>query len=351
MKRFDFVQPASVAEALRVWHPGAVWLGGGTNLLDLMKGGVMLPDTVIDINRLADLRGITTLDDGSLRIGALVSNAELADDTGFAHDFPMVAEALLSGASGQLRNAATVAGNLMQRTRCAYFQDTTAACNRREPGTGCDARGGVDSHTAVLGFGDACITTHPSDFCVPLAALDAVVEVQGPDGAREVALRDFHLLPGETPERETALEPGEIIVALRLPAEAKGFAAHARYLKVRDRTSYAFATTSAAAALRVEGGVIAEARLSLGAIAAKPWRVTEAEALLVGHAPDAAPFDQAAARALEGAVPSNDNGWKIALARRTAIRALELAAAGTPERMPALPASLFADHDGDHAHV
>ncbi|MCF7702357.1 FAD binding domain-containing protein [Loktanella sp. M215] len=351
MKRFDFIQPATVAEALKAWHPGAAWLGGGTNLLDLMKGGVMQPDTVIDINRLADLRGITALDDGSVRIGALVSNADLAHDADFARDFPMVAEALLSGASGQLRNAATVAGNLMQRTRCAYFQDTTAACNRRAPGTGCDARGGVDSHTAVLGFSDGCITTHPSDFCVPLAALDAVIEVQGRDGAREIALRDFHLLPGDAPERETALRPGEIIVALRLPAEAKGFAGHSRYLKVRDRTSYAFATTSAAAALRIEGGVIAEARLSLGAVAAKPWRVTEAEALLVGHAPDAAPFDQAAERALEGAAPSHDNAWKITLARRTAIRALELAAAGTPARVPALPASPFADQDGDHAHV
>ena len=180
MKRFDFIQPATVAEALKAWHPGAAWLGGGTNLLDLMKGGVMQPDTVIDINRLADLRGITALDDGAVRIGALVSNADLAHDADFARDFPMVAEALLSGASGQLRNAATVAGNLMQRTRCAYFQDTTAACNRRAPGTGCDARGGVDSHTAVLGFSDGCITTHPSDFCVPLAALDAVIEVQGP---------------------------------------------------------------------------------------------------------------------------------------------------------------------------
>lgn len=351
MKPFDFIQPATVAEALAAWRPGSAWLGGGTNLVDLMKTGALQPDRVIDITRLPGLDRIETLGDGSTRIGALVRNADLADDVGFAHRFPMVAEALLSGASGQLRNVATVGGNLMQRTRCAYFADANAACNRRLPGTGCDARDGLNDSHAVLGWSDACIATNPSDFCVPLVALDAAVEVQGPGGRREIALRDFHLLPGDTPDRETALEPGELILALRLPADAAAFAAHARYLKVRDRTSFAFATASAAAALRIEGGRISGARLALGAVAATPWRVTEAEALLVGQVPAAALFDRAAEAVLAGAAPSGANAWKIGLARRTAARALEMAAAGTPAQMPALPASPFGAQAKDLAHV
>lgn len=356
MKSFDFVQPASIDEALAAWEPGAAWLGGGTNLVDLMKTGAMQPTRLIDITRLPDLTEIETLEDGSTRIGALVRNADLAHDPDVAHRFPMVAEALLSGASGQLRNAATVAGNLMQRTRCAYFQDPNSACNRREAGSGCDARGSAEEAFAVLGWSEACIATNPSDFCVPLAALDAAVEVQGPEGRREIALADFHLLPGDTPERETALKPGELILAVRLPAEAAGFSQHSRYLKVRDRTSFAFATASSAAGLRMEGGRIAEARLAFGAVAAKPWRVAEAEALLVGQAPDADLFARAAEAALAGAEPSADNAWKIDLARRTAARALSLAAIGTPDRMPSLPASVFGNPvvrapAGELAHV
>lgn len=350
MKRFEFIQPATVEEALAAWQPGAAWLGGGTNLVDLMKAGTIQPDRVIDLNRLPGLDLIEVLPDGAIRIGALVRNADLAHDPEIARRIPMVAEALLAGASGQLRNAATVGGNLMQRTRCPYFQDTHAACNRRQAGAGCDASE-AGSGMAILGWTDACIATNPSDFCVPLAALDAVVEVRGKNGAREIPITEFHVLPGQTPERETALEPGELIVALRLPPEAADFAGHARYLKVRDRTSYAFAITAAAAALRMEAGRITQARLTLGAVAARPWRATEAEALLVGQAPDDALFTRAAEAALADAAPSGDNAWKIDLARRTAARALKMAAAGTPARMPALPASAFADNTGDMTHA
>ena len=350
MKQFEFIQPASLDEALAAWEPGAAWLGGGTNLVDLMKTGAMQPEKVIDITRLPGLAEIETLAEGGVRIGALVRNSDLANDPEIARRFPMVSEALLAGASGQLRNAATVGGNLMQRTRCAYFQDPQAACNRRDPGAGCDARE-AGAGQAVLGWSESCIATNPSDFCVPLASLDAIVEVRGPDGAREIPMAEFHLLPGDTPERETSLAPSELIVALRLPPEAEGFAANARYLKVRDRTSYAFAMTSAAAALRIENGRIAEARLALGAVAAKPWRVTEAEVLLAGQTPDAALFARAAEAALAGATPSGGNAWKIDLARRTAIRALEMAAAGTPAQMPALPASPFGSTAGDFAHA
>jgi xanthine dehydrogenase YagS FAD-binding subunit len=347
MNRFDYARPASVDEAIAAWTPGAAWLGGGTNLVDLMKTGVVAPGKVIDLRHLAGLARIEMLPDGSARIGAMVRNADLAHDPQFAGAFPMVAEALLSGASGQLRNAATVGGNLMQRTRCAYFQDAHSACNRRVPGAGCDALQGDNSGLAVLGWSAACIATNPSDFCVPLAALDAVIEVQGPDGKRDIPFADFHRLPGDTPERETALEPGELIVALRLPATAAAFAAHSRYLKIRERTSFAFALVSAAAALRIEGGRIAEARLALGAVAARPWRLPAAEAVLVGQEPGLEAFARAADAAVKGARPSGDNGHKIELARRAAIRALTLAAAGTPARMPALPASLF----GDLAHA
>jgi xanthine dehydrogenase YagS FAD-binding subunit len=201
----------------------------------------------------------------------LVRNSDLAHDPGFAKSYPAVAEALLSGASAQLRNAATVGGNLLQRTRCGYFYDTASACNKRQPRTGCDAREGENHLHAVLGWSDACIATHPSDFCVPLVALDAVVEIEGRTGRREVALDALYRLPGVTPEQENNLEPGDLIIAMRLPPGASAFSAHARYVKVRERTSYAFAVVSAAAGLRIEGGTIREARLALGGVAAKPW--------------------------------------------------------------------------------
>ncbi len=352
MKTFDYVRPASVAEAVAAAsEPGAAYLAAGTNLLDLMKGDVTRPIRLVDISHLPDLDRIEDLADGSVRIGALVRNADLAHDRTFARRFPVVAEALLSGASAQLRNAATVGGNLLQRTRCAYFYDVASACNKRAAGSGCDARGGDNRLHAILGWSENCIATHPSDFCVPLVALDAVVEVEGRAGQREIALEQFHRLPGDTPERENMLEPGEMIVALRLPPPAAHFAAHSRYLKVRERTSYAFAVVSAAAALRFENDTIAEARLALGGVALKPWRARETELILAGARADAALFRRAAEAALAPAKPSGDNDFKIELARRIVMRALTLAAAGTPERIPALPASPFASVSGANIHA
>jgi len=352
MKTFDYVRPGTVQEAVAAAsQPGAAYLAAGTNLLDLMKGGVSRPNRLVDISHLPDLDRIEDLADGGVRIGALVRNADLAHDRSFARRFPAVAEALLSGASAQLRNAATVGGNLLQRTRCAYFYDVASACNKRDPGAGCDARGGENRLHAILGWSESCIATHPSDFCVPLVALDAVVEIEGKAGRREIPLEKFHRLPGDAPERESMLEPGEMIVAVRLPAEAVRFAAHARYLKVRERTSYAFAVVSAAAALRFEDETIADARLALGGVAMKPWRAREAELILAGARPDGSLFHRAAEAALAAAKPSGDNGFKIELARRIVVRALSLAAAGAPERMPALPASPFAAISGDVIHA
>jgi xanthine dehydrogenase YagS FAD-binding subunit len=351
MNRFEYIRPATVSEAVAAAAvPGSAYLAAGTNLLDLMKGGIVSPERLIDVSRLPGLDRIEPLPDGGVRIGALVRNADLAYDPTVSKRFPAVAEALLSGASAQLRNAATVGGNLLQRTRCAYFYDPASACNKRQPGTGCDARGGENRLHAVLGWSEACIATHPSDFCVPLAALDAVVEIEGQAGRREVTLEEFHLLPGTTPERESVLMPGELVVAVRLPGAATRFAAHARYLKLRERTSYAFAVVSAAACLRVEDGVIAEARLALGGVAAKPWRARAAEAALADVRPNAEVFRRAAELALAEARPSGDNAFKIELARRIVVRALALAAAGTPDRVPVLPDSPFAPIPGGALH-
>jgi xanthine dehydrogenase YagS FAD-binding subunit len=347
MKSFDYVKPVSIAEAIAAARaPGAAYLAAGTNLLDLMKGGVSRPDRLVDVSHLPGLDRVEKLSDGSLRIGALVRNADLAHDSAFAKTYPAVAEALLSGASAQLRNAATVGGNLLQRTRCAYLYDVASACNKRAPGSGCDARGGDNDMHAVLGWSDGCIATHPSDFCVPLVALDATVEIEGHGGRREMRLEDLHRLPGTTPEQETVLETGDLIVALKLPAEARNFASHARYLKVRERTSYAFAVVSAAAHLTLAGGRIRQARVALGGVAAKPWRAREAEALLAGTDATTQNFRLAAEAALAAAKPPGDNVFKIELAQRIIVRALNLAAAGTPERVAALPASPFSIHSG-----
>jgi xanthine dehydrogenase YagS FAD-binding subunit len=351
MNNFEYVRPATVREAVAAAaEPDAAYLAAGTNLLDLMKGGITRPRRLVDISHLPDLDRIEELAGGGVRIGALVRNAELARDRNFARRFPAVAEALLSGASAQLRNAATVGGNLLQRTRCAYFYDVASACNKRDPGSGCDARAGDNRLHAILGWSERCIATHPSDFCVPLVALDAVVEIEGAAGRREIPLEMFHRLPADAPHRESMLEPGEMIVAVRLPPEAARFATHSRYLKVRERTSYAFAVVSAAAALCIEGGTIAAARLALGGVAMKPWRARQAEPLLVGARADASIFRRAAEAALAEAKPPGENGFKIELARRIVMRALALAAAGTPERMPALPASPFATVSGVAIH-
>jgi xanthine dehydrogenase YagS FAD-binding subunit len=343
MNRFEYVRASSVAEAVAAaGAPHAAYLAGGTNMLDLMKSDITHPAKLVDISHISELSRIDFLPDDGVRIGALVRNSDLAYDPKFAATYPMVAEALLSGASAQLRNAATTGGNVMQRTRCPYFYDTASACNKRTPGAGCEAVGGATRLHAVLGWSAHCITTHPSDFCVPLAALNAVVEIAGPSGQRNIALTAFHCLPGTTPDVETVLAPGEMITAVRLPPAASGFAAHARYLKIRDRTSYAFAVVSVAAALRMEGGVIAEARIALGGVAAKPWRAEAAEAALASQHPGDETFRKAADAALADAEPSGDNAFKIELARRLIARTLRTAAAGTPEHTPALPASVFA---------
>ncbi|MGU3540883.1 FAD binding domain-containing protein [Methylobacterium sp. A54F] len=345
MNLFGYTRAGSVAEAVAAAsEPGAAYLAAGTNLLDLMKGGIATPAHLVDITRLPGLDRIEPAPDGGTRIGALVRNSDLARDAHVAATYPMVAEALLAGASAQLRNAATTAGNLLQRTRCPYFYDTASPCNKREPGAGCQAIGGATRIHAVLGQSEHCIAVNPSDFCVPLAALGAVVEIAGRAGTRTVPLTEFHRLPGDHPERETVLEAGELVTAVILPAGAEAFAGHARYLKVRDRTSYAFATVSAAAGLTLADGRIGEARLALGGVALKPWRVAEAEDLLRGAPADGTGFADAAARAAEallaGARPSGpDNAFKIELARRVARRVL--ARAGTPARAPALPASPF----------
>jgi xanthine dehydrogenase YagS FAD-binding subunit len=352
MKSFEYLKPATVAEAVSAGAgPGAAYLAAGTNLLDLMKLDVALPDRLVDISRLPGLDRIERLPDGALRIGAMVRNADLAQDPAFARTYPMVAEALLAGASPQVRNAATVGGNLLQRTRCPYFADAASPCNKREPGSGCAARDGENRLQAVLGWSKACIATHPSDFCVPLVALDAMVEIEGTTGRRELPLEALHRLPNGSPHNETALEPGDLIVALRLPAEAADFAPHARYVKVRERTSFAFAVVSAAAALRLEAGTIVEARLALGGVAARPWRTRNGATVLAGQKPGEAVFRRAAEEALAQAAPSGDNTFKIDLAKATLVRALTLAAAGTPDHMPALPASPFSSARGVPAHA
>jgi xanthine dehydrogenase YagS FAD-binding subunit len=350
MNPFDYVRPKTLAEAIAAAsEPGAAYLAAGTNLLDLMKGGIASPSRLVDVSHLDGLDRIDRLADGSFRIGAMVANADLAHDADFAQTYPAIAEALLSGASAQLRNAASVGGNLVQRTRCSYFYDTASACNKRAAGTGCDARGGDNRLHAILGWSEHCIATHPSDFCVPLTAFDAIAEIEGRNGRREVAVEALHRLPGEAPEQDTVLEPGELITAVRLPAAARAFAAHARYLKVRERTSYAFAVVSAAAGLVIENGKIKEARLALGGVAAKPWRAHAAEALLAGNSADQAAYLRAAEAALAEAKPSGDNAFKIELSKRIIVRALTSAAQGTPARVPALPASPFSSLAGANA--
>ncbi|MGB7756480.1 MAG: xanthine dehydrogenase family protein subunit M [Salinisphaera sp.] len=353
MNRFEYIRAESVTEAAtEMARPGSVLLAAGTNLLDLMKVDVLRPKRLIDITHLPDLDRIETMEDGSVRIGAMVRNSDLAFDETFAAAFPAVAEALLSGASPQLRNAATVGGNLLQRTRCRYFYDTASACNKRAPGAGCDAIDGENRGHAILGWSTHCIATHPSDFCVALAAFDATVEIESANDWRCVPLADFHRLPGDDPGNETVLAPGELIVAVRLPAKSAAFAGHARYLKVRERTSYAFALVSAAAGLDfADDGTIRAARIALGGVAPKPWRAEAAEAMLVGGVASPELFAEAGRSALADAEPSGDNAYKIELTQRVVARVLANAAAGTPDTMPALPASPFAPVSGGPVHA
>ncbi|OLP53652.1 FAD-binding molybdopterin dehydrogenase [Rhizobium rhizosphaerae] len=329
MKRFDYLKAGSVAEAVSALaaHPKARLIAGGTNLVDLMKYDVEAPGLLVDINGL-DLKRIEESENGT-RIGALVTNSDLAYHPGINRRFPLLASALLAGASPQLRNAATAGGNLNQRTRCYYFYDTATRCNKRQPGSGCDAIGGVTRIHAILGASDSCIATHPSDMCVALAALDAVVEVEGPNGRRDIPILDYHRLPGETPERDNTLSPGEMVLGIRLEGEASP--RHHTYLKLRDRLSYAFALVSAAVDLKIEDGVVRRARVALGGVAHKPWRDLEAESLLVGRVPSADATDAFIARLLSGAKGQGGNDFKITLAERVIRRALRQAAAGTPQ--------------------
>ncbi|MDC0713832.1 xanthine dehydrogenase family protein subunit M [Stigmatella sp. ncwal1] len=297
-------------------------IGGGTNLVDLMKIHVQNPALLVDINGLplAEIQEV----EGGLRIGALVRNSDLANHPLVRERYPVLSEALLAGASPQLRNMATVGGNILQRTRCAYFRDISQPCNKREPGSGCGAMEGFNRMHAVLGTSAQCIAANPSDMSVALAALDATVHVSGPQGERTVAFGDFHLLPGSTPERETVLRPGELITHVSLPASR--FAARSRYLKVRDRASYAFALASAAVAIELDGKTIKDARVALGGVGTKPWRSAEAEKALIGQPADEVHFKAAAAAALKGAKPRAHNAFKVELARRTLVRVLALAA-------------------------
>lgn len=329
MNRFDYARPASVAEAVQAGAGEQVrYLAGGTNLIDLMKENVDRPTTVIDINRLP-LNAIEELDGGGLRLGALVPNADTAWDARVEQRYPLLSSAILAGASPQLRNAATNGGNLNQRTRCYYFYDVATPCNKREPGSGCGAIGGVNRIHAILGASDQCIATHPSDMCVALAVLDAIVQVTGPDGDRAIPIADYHRLPGDEPWRDNTLKPGELVTGIDLPAE--DFTRNYTYLKLRDRLSYAFALVSIAVAMRVEDGTIAEARVALGGVAHKPWRSTEAEKLLKGQQPSPQAFGFFADALLAGAVGQGQNDFKIPLARKGIVRALKQAAEATPQ--------------------
>lgn len=303
-------------------EPDARFLAGGTTLIDLMKLTVERPTRVVDINALP-LQSIEELADGSLRIGALVRNGDLADHALVRSRYPMLAQALLAGASTQVRNMATAAGNLMQRTRCYYFRDPASACNKRSPGSGCPAQDGYNRIHAVLGTSEHCIATHASDMAVALAALDATLRIDGPSGERSVPLTQFYSAPGTEPARETVLEHGELITAVDVPALP--WAARSLYLKVRDRGSFAFALASAAVALDTDAGHIREARIALGGVATIPWRAAEAEQVLAGRPLDAAAYRAAAEAALAGAAPRKHNAFKVELARRTLIRALSLA--------------------------
>jgi xanthine dehydrogenase YagS FAD-binding subunit len=337
MNSFSYERAMAPEQALRAGSAdGAKFLAGGTNLVDLMKYGVEKPTSLIDINHL-DWDQVTTSPDGSTRIGAMVRNSDLANHAVIKSQYPLLSQALLSGASPQLRNMATTGGNLLQRTRCYYFNDVSfPACNKRAPGSGCAAIQGYNRIHAILGqtdkgpkSGESCIATHPSDMCVAMAALSASVEVESPKGKRTIPFSEFHRLPGSAPWVETALRAGELIVAVTLPP-AK-FSRNACYLKVRDRNSYAFALISVAAGLEITNGEIASAGLTLGGVALKPWRLIEAEKALLGKVPTPEDFRKAAEILLHGAHGYEHNTFKIELAKQSVVRALTLASRGTTE--------------------
>lgn len=321
MNPFTFARAQDVQDAVRQGAAaGSRYLGGGTNLVDLMRETIERPAQLVDVSGLS--QRIDERPDCSLLVGAAVRNTALAEHRAVRTRFPLLARAIASGASGQIRNMATVAGNVLQRTRCAYFYDREGAhCNKRNPGEGCDALQGVHRMHAVLGASSACIATHPSDMCVALAALDAVVHLQGVGEARQVPFASFHLLPEDHPERETVLQPGELITAIEIPALA--FGANSTYRKVRDRASYAFALVSVAAALEVRDGVVSDVRLALGGVAHKPWRAATLEQMLRGQPADAVHFEAAARAEMADAKPLRDNAFKIPLAQRTMVAVLD----------------------------
>ena len=330
MHAFDFMRPGDAEAAIRAAaqtktaQQGADvrFLAGGTTLLDLMKLNVETPARLVDINRLPFAK-VEASPDGGLRIGATVRNSDLAYHPTVRRDYLVLSEAILAGASAQLRNMATTAGNLLQRTRCMYFRDTAMPCNKREPGSGCPAIGGSNRTLAVLGTSESCIATNPSDMNVALAALEATVHVQGTKGTRAVPIGEFHLLPGQTPERETVLEPGDLITHVTLPPPVAG--SKQLYLKLRDRASYEFALASAAVVLTLASGRVTRARVALGGVGTKPWRSPEAEAALVGQPAEAASFRRAAEAALRDARPQSENAFKIELAKRCLAHALQTA--------------------------
>jgi xanthine dehydrogenase YagS FAD-binding subunit len=332
MHMFEFIRPPDPAAAIagaaqsKTAQQGAEvrFMGGGTTLIDLMKLNVEAPARVLDINRLP-LDKIERASDGGLKIGATVRNSDLAYQPDVQRDYSVLSQAILNGASAQIRNMATVAGNLLQRTRCVYFRDTAMPCNKREPGSGCPAITGSNRTLAILGASEHCIATNPSDMCVAMAALEATVHIHGPKGSRAIPFGDFHLLPGNTPHRETVLEPGDLITHVTLPPPVTG--SRQVYLKLRDRASYEFALASAAVVLTIGGGNVARARVALGGVGTKPWRSREAEAALAGRPANDANFRKAAEAALRGARPQSENGFKIELARRCLTHALRTALA------------------------
>ena len=331
MHTFEFIRPADTAAAIaaaaqaQTAQQGADvrFVAGGTTLVDLMKLNVETPARVIDINRLP-LDKVETTSDGGLKIGAIVRNSDLAHHPRVQRDYAVLSQALLAGASGQLRNMATTSGNLLQRTRCMYFRDTAMSCNKREPGTGCPAITGSNRTLAVLGTSEHCIATNPSDMCVAMAALEATIHIQGPKGSRAIAFGDFHLLPGSTPNRETVLEPGDLVTHVTLPPPRSG--SKQVYLKLRDRASYEFALASAAVVITVADGNVTYVRIALGGVGTKPWRAHEAEAALAGKPANAANFRNAAEAAMRDAKPQSENKFKIELAKRCLTHALQMAA-------------------------
>lgn len=327
MKPFSYVRATEKGAAIQTvaGDRAANFIAGGTNLIDLMKGGVAQPDQLVDITRLP-LADVTAISNG-LRIGAMARNSDVANNRLVRDRYPLLSQALLAGASPQLRNMATVGGNLMQRTRCYYFTDPAMPCNKREPGSGCSAIEGYNRIHAIFGASEQCIATHPSDMCVALAALDATVRVEGPNGERQIPISDFHRLPEDTPQIDTVLQHDELIVAVDLPNSP--FAARSHYLKVRDRASYAFALVSVAAALDIDNGTIKAARVAMGGVAHKPWRAVAAEKILVGAKANEQTFAAAAEATVREAQPQRYNRFKVEMAKRAIARALTKAAGGT----------------------